>query len=604
MQPNTTVGVGIRIAALVAAIALIWFQPPECAAAEPEQLSLSLKAGETYVIDGLKPDVTPSYRVLNNPNALLPNTDVPGKLVLVGAETGRWMVNVTRSDGTPVSYDVVVKAIANWDEPLKPGTAPPAMNDAALRLRPGEGAASSASSATAAGETISIGKAGGYAAGGSSTLPAIISPSPAASGHASAAAPGAAGPPILPTQEVGPVEVGSKGYRNDPSVLGSGLSYYSTSVSGGRNYLTDEAVDLMIGTSEVIDFRRRLTRVSIADSKIADVQVVNPYQLNLVGHEPGFTTLAVWDDQGRYEERQVRVDPSGRQQVMLNVIVAELNRNNLENQGINYSVALADYGVSLVGLPGTVATPFSQQTTSSGASQATVLPPGGNIIPLLLSPNLTYGLSAQNSHVLTQTLFQYLETHQLIRILAQPHLLANSGERAKFLAGGEIPIVIAQALNTSIVFKQFGTAVDFVPTVVGRDQIELLVKPEVSEPDYSHAVELFGFTVPAFVVRRAETLVRLKDSQTLIMAGLIDRQKRAEVDKVPYLGDIPYVGGLFRHTYWQEQDSDLVMSVTPQIVTPLPQGGATYLPYAAPPLSSKDIRTERTALPDASRPRF
>ncbi len=602
MQSSTTVYIWARAAAVLATLAFIWLRPVDCDAAEPEQLSLNLKAGETYVIDGLKPDTTPSYRVINNPNAILPNTDVAGKLVLVGAETGRWMVDVTRADGTPVSYDVSVKAIATWEEPLKPGTAPPAMNDVSLKPRAGEAARSAAPLTAPASETISIGKPTGSLGGSSSTSPAIVSAS--APGDAPNAAASAAASSIFPTQEVGPVEVGSRGYRNNPSVLASGRPFYSPSVSGGRNYLPDEAVDLMTGTSEVIDFRRRLTRVSIADSKIADVQVVNPYQLNLVGHEPGFTTLAVWDDQGRYDERQVRVDPSGRQQVMLNVIVAELNRNNLENQGMNYSVALADYGVSLVGLPGTVATPYSQQTTSSGASQATVLPAGGNIIPLLLSPNLTYGLSAQNSHVLTQTLFQYLETHQLIRILAEPHLLANSGERAKFLSGGEIPIVIAQALNTSIVFKQFGTAVDFVPTVVGRDQIELLVKPEVSEPDYSHAVELFGFTVPAFVVRRAETLVRLKDSQTLIMAGLINRQKQAEVDKVPYLGDIPYVGGLFRHTYWQEADSDLVMSVTPQIVTPLPSGGETYLPYQAPPMSSTEIRTQRTALPDASRPRF
>ncbi len=603
MQSRASLSTWARVAAAVATLAFVAVPPLACAAGEPEQLSLNLKAGETYVIDGLKPDSPPSYRVFDNPNAILTNTDVPGRLVLVGAETGHWAINVTRADGTPVSYNVIVQAIANWNEPLTPGTAPPAISEP-LRTRPGAGAPQEGSSGSGGSETILVGKPAESAETGSNTSPAIV-PAPA-SGSEYAPAPAAevAPAPVIPAQEPGTLETEPRAYRNNPSVLGSGLPYYSTSVSGGHNYLPDEALDMMSGTSALIDFRRRLTRVSIADSKIADVQVVNPYQLNLVGHAPGFTTLAVWDDQGRYEERQVRVDPSGPQQVMLNVIVAELNRNGLENQGINYSVALADYQVSLVGMPGNVATPYSQQTTSSGASQATVLPPGGSIIPLLLSPNLTYGLSAQNSHVLTQTLFQYLETHQLARILAEPHLLANSGERAKFLSGGEIPIVIAQALNTSIVFKPFGTSIDFVPTVVGRDQVELLVKPEVSEPDYSHAVELFGFSVPAFVVRRAETLVRLKDSQTLIMAGLIGRDKRAEVDKVPYLADIPYLGGLFRHTYWQETDSDLVMSVTPQIVNALPRGGETYLPNNVPPLSPSDIRTRRTALPDASRPRF
>ena len=123
-------------------------------------------------------------------------------------------------------------------------------------------------------------------------------------------------------------------------------------------------------------------------------------------------------------------------------------------------------------------------------------------------------------------LFQYLENHNMAKILAQPRLLANTGEKAKFLSGGEIPIVIAQALNTSIVFKEFGTKVTFVPTVVGVNEVELLVQPEVSEPDYAHGVQLFGFQVPAFVTRRAETQVRLHDNQTLIIAGLILHEKK------------------------------------------------------------------------------
>ena len=126
--------------------------------------------------------------------------------------------------------------------------------------------------------------------------------------------------------------------------------------------------------------------------------------------------------------------------------------------------------------------------------------------------------------------------------------MANSGEKAEFLSGGEIPIVIAQALNTSVVFKQFGTSVIFVPTVIGRDTIELEVKPEVSEPDYAHGVSMFGFTIPAFVTRRAQTVVRLHDNQTLIIAGLILHTKTSEVNKTPYLGDLPYVGALFKNT--------------------------------------------------------
>ena len=102
-----------------------------------------------------------------------------------------------------------------------------------------------------------------------------------------------------------------------------------------------------------------MRRVSIADTSIADVQVINPYELNLIGHKPGFTTLTVWTGQGHYEERQVRISPDGKQQVLLNCIVAELNRGEVENQGTNFTVALEKYGVSLFGIPGAVGTPYS-----------------------------------------------------------------------------------------------------------------------------------------------------------------------------------------------------------------------------------------------------
>jgi pilus assembly protein CpaC len=260
-----------------------------------------------------------------------------------------------------------------------------------------------------------------------------------------------------------------------------------------------------------------------------------------------------------------------------------------------------------------VATPYSPQTQlqviSPGSGVQTInvgatLPNGGSLIPMLLSQNLTYGVATSNGQWNTQSFFQLLETHNLAKILAQPNLLANSGEKAQFLSGGEIPIVIAQALNTSVVFKQYGTKVTFLPTVVGRDDIELLVEPEVSEPDYAHEVQLNGFTVPAFLTRRARTMVRLKNRQTLIIAGLNLNERHSVVQKVPYLGDIPVAGALFRNTSYQDSATDLVMTVTPQLVGPLPDGGQAYLPTARGPLTDGEIETRRLALPDASRPRF
>jgi len=642
---------------LAAALSLLMFRPGLTFAAADggAQVSVSLNAGETYVIDNVAPGATPGVRVISNPHALVVHNEEPGKVVLLGTEAGEWAVTLKTASGDTV-YDVTVSAVANGSDINKPGSAPAAISGSGektgaaapviAKADPGTGPVSSTGDASAPAmgapsETAAAASAPAAAASSSSTIAPItdISPAPAekpadssvvVSGAsapavaplpapvpvAASAAPATLGAaaepinPIMPSQSAA-ANVANK-FRTDPSVALSGGNYPTTAVSGGTHPLPADTIDLMTGTSQIIDFPGRIRRVSIADTNIADIQVVNPFQINLIGHKPGFTTLAVWNSQGRYDEREVRIDASGKQQVLLNCVVAELDRSNIENQGTNLSLALSNYGVSLFGMPGAVATPFSPQSTIS-----TILPngtmvsggnaslgPAGTLMPMLLSQNMTYGLAAGNSAVQTQGFFQYLETHNLAKILAQPHLLANSGEEAKFLSGGEIPIVIAQALNTSIVFKQFGTSVQFVPTVVGRNNIELLVKPEVSQPDYAHGVSMFGFTIPAFVTRRAETMVRLQDNQTLIIAGLILHNPISVVNKVPYLGDVPYLGGLFRTTSNTTQETDLVMSVTPQIVRPLPDGAQTYNPYDVGPMTTESIKTKALPTYDASRPRF
>jgi Flp pilus assembly secretin CpaC len=438
-------------------------------------------------------------------------------------------------------------------------------------------------------------------------LAEYMAPSPATNRPTAATASSAAQGPIIPSQSIPTVRPAEK-YRTDPLA-----SPYSPSEGGpsGSNFLPNDVVIVMTGSSRVFDFPRRIRRISLADTDIADIQVINPYQINLIGHKEGFTTLAIWDNQGRYEERQIRVDPHGRQQVLLNAVVAELNRGRAEQNGINWSLAFMNAGalpgVTLANnLGGGASTPFGStsnvtSTCAAGSSTGAVLPFGGCLAPMTLSNAMTYGLSLGHT---AQTFFGYLESHNLGKVLSEPRLLANSGEKAEFLDGGEIPIVITQALNSTIVFKQFGTSVIFVPTVVGKDEIELSVKPEVTQPDYGHGVNLFGFTIPAFVTRRAETDVRLHNDQTLIIAGLIIKTPTSTVNKVPYLGDVPWVGNLFKNTSYGNTQSELVMSVTPQIVEPLPNGSQVSEPTSVGPMSSEDIRTDRLSAPDASRPRF
>jgi pilus assembly protein CpaC len=599
---------------------------------EGTTMALALNAGESYVINNVSPGETPAVNVITNPHALVVHNEEPGKVVLLGAEAGEWTVAVKTTDGSTVKYDVTVKSVgtafdinhaAKAPGPIvgsgaSTGTAAPVV----ARMDPGTGPVSSPTSAaspsaslsssgsyTTTTDTVAVASSSGPVAAppGVPTPPAPISHSSFDFAPTSPAASYAA-PPAASSQTAS-ASLSNERYRVDPSVSLNGGELHSGAVSGGRHYLPEDGVQLQTGNSRIIDFATKLRRVSIADTTVADIQVINPFQVNLIGHKPGFTTLAVWDQAGTYQERPVRIDPNGKQQVLLNTMVAELDRSAMENQGTNLALALSHAGVSLVSLPGAVATPFSPSasiTSPSGvvSSAGQTLEPGGLLTGLLLSQGLTYGVAAGNSNYQLQGYFQYLENHQLAKILAQPHLLANSGEEAKFLSGGEIPIVIAQALNTSVVFKEFGTSVEFVPTVVGKNDIELLVKPEVSEPDFAHGVQLFGFSVPAFVTRRAETLVQMKDNQTLIIAGLILHEKKTQIQKVPYMGDIPYLGGLFRTTNYSNTETDLVMSVTPQIVQPLPDGASVYNPTSVPDLTREQIETRRLAQPDVTRPRF
>jgi pilus assembly protein CpaC len=616
---------------LLVAMSLFIGQPARASDNASRQEGISLSAGQSQVIENLNPDSKPAIKVIQNEHALVVHNEDPSKLVLLGAEEGKWAISVKLKDGEAVTYNINVSSIRNASAPLKGGVAPAAMGDDSASISaPVAGSMPAAVSALDSGsgpvskeniETVAFNDAPKASVPAASvahrpTVPGIdltgSDPNePAKMGEPAPAPAGPNGSSVIPSQTASASIQQHGKFTSDPAIVSSGDSYSTDGVaySGGSHFLPADGLSMMNGTSQVIDFPQRMRRVSIADSTIADVQVINPFELNLIGHKPGFTTLTVWTGQGHYEERQVRISADGKQQVLLNCIVAELDRGQVENQGANLSVALQKYGVSMVGLPGNVSTPYTattqlQSTGASGSTSGGILPFGGQLIPLLLSQGMTYGLSAQNSNVATNSFFQFLENHNMAKILAQPRLLANSGEKAKFLSGGEIPIVLAQALNTSIVFKEFGTKVTFVPTVVGVNDIELLVQPEVSEPDFAHGVQLFGFQVPAFVTRKAETQVRLRDNQTLIVAGLILHEKKEIIQKVPYLGDIPYAGGLFRNTSWNDTETDLVMSVTPEIVRPLPSGSQVYLPTTRPPLSTEEITTERTASPDAGRPRF
>ena len=171
---------------------------------------------------------------------------------------------------------------------------------------------------------------------------------------------------------------------------------------------------------------------------------------------------------------------------------------------------------------------------------------------------------------------QALAENQYLRVLAEPSLVALSGEEANFLAGGEFPIPVVQGAGVStsgtslsIEYKKFGVQLKFRPTVAGDGTIRLHVAPEVSELSNIGAIVLQGFSIPGLLTRRAETTVELKSGQTFGMAGLISQSTQARSSRVPGLGDLPVLGALFRSVRYQQGDTELVVLVTASLVEPL-----------------------------------
>ena len=215
--------------------------------------------------------------------------------------------------------------------------------------------------------------------------------------------------------------------------------------------------------------------------------------------------------------------------------------------------------------------------------------------PGMLGFRYTFNLPNQN----ISALIQILQAEGLATILAQPKLLAMSGQNAVFQVGGEIPIRIATGFATDIQFKPFGTIVNFVARVSEEGDILLTVTPEVSEPDFSSPVE----GIPSFRTRRASTATRLRNGQTLMIGGLLQHARAENVSGVPYLQDIPYVGYLFRHTVYSSAVTELVVVVTPRLVTPQPPGTEFALPTDRGPLTNEEVRTKANPY-ETTRPRI
>jgi pilus assembly protein CpaC len=163
-----------------------------------------------------------------------------------------------------------------------------------------------------------------------------------------------------------------------------------------------------------------------------------------------------------------------------------------------------------------------------------------------------------------------LESSGLAKLLAEPTLVAMSGQEAKFLAGGEIPVPYSSGLGqATVLWKKFGILLNFTPTVVDEKTIHLKLAAEVSDLDYSRSVSIGGYTVPGLTSRQSETTVRMEDGQSFAIAGLLSNKVRSQIDRIPLLGDLPIIGMLFRSVDYRRDESELLVVVTARLARPL-----------------------------------
>ena len=395
-----------------------------------------------------------------------------------------------------------------------------------------------------------------------------------------------------------------------------------------------EALHLIVDRSLVVTSPVQITRVSLANPDICDAVVVSPTEILLNGKRAGATSLVIWGQSGQMQTFDIYVDLDVldltgdiRNTFPNEQVKVSVSKNIVTLSGHVSSAAVADKILELaqsmvprkqdvVSLLEVPAPPTGEvllkvrfaEVDRSALRQLGVnimsLPPAKNIGTIstqqFFPPSLTGQLgSSSGGYTLGSLLnvfifrpdinlaatIQALQTHNLLQILAEPNVLTESGKEASFLSGGEFPFPMLQSTGSggsipaiTIQFRQFGIRLDFTPTILPDDEIHLKVAPEVSSLDYSNALTITGFTVPALAVRRVQSEMELRDGQSFVIAGLMDNRVTQQLNKIPGLGDIPLLGKIFQSESLNKNKTELLVLVTPQIVHPLPPGQVPNAP--------------------------
>jgi pilus assembly protein CpaC len=397
-------------------------------------------------------------------------------------------------------------------------------------------------------------------------------------------------------------------------------------------------IKLIEGRGELLRFANDITRVVIAEPKVADAVVVSPREVMVNAKGPGLTTLVVWEagaEPARYEIAVTKdmadweafrkhlqeaagspIEISGTgdtivlsgnvksaedakrlaglaqtraknvvnllqsppaaepRQIMLQVKFAAVDRTALSQIGFNL-FSTNDKFLGALSTQQFSSPRFGELQSQNGNPPS----PAVNFSDLLnlfaFRPDINIGAT-----------IKALQERNVLEILAEPNLITLEGKDASFIAGGSFPYPTITTTPTggatapviTVQFKPFGVKLDFTPTVTPQGSIDLKVAPEVSSLDYANAVVLQGFTIPALSQRRAETEVVLKDGESFAIAGLIDNRVVQLIDKVPGLGNLPILGRLFQSRSTQKSTSELLVLITPHFVRPLSADEKAKLP--------------------------
>ena len=271
--------------------------------------------------------------------------------------------------------------------------------------------------------------------------------------------------------------------------------------------------------------------------------------------------------------------PHRQKQILLKVRFAQVDRTKLSAFGIN---------LLSTGATNTIGTVTTQQFGTLGPfklNDTIGVPTKGFTTEETLSDLLNIFIFRPDIHL--GATIRALQQQNVLEILAEPNLLAANGEPARFLAGGELPYPVltgtAGQATVTVQFKPFGVKLEFTANIESDNTIRLKVFPEVSSLDFTNAVTISGFVLPAIATRHAETVVELRDGQSFGIAGLLDQRTTAQFSKVPGIGDIPILGQLFRSRSVNKTNSELIVIVTPTIVDP------AAAPTAAPEVPKMPI---------------